>query len=70
MDNYFIYTTVQNDTFDMIALDFWNDEFLAPEIIKENPEYKNIIIFDAGIQLKVPAIDMNKSPQSMPPWKR
>ncbi len=70
MDNYISYTTIQNDTFDIIALDFWNDESKAPLIIEANPEYKNVIVFDAGIALKIPIINTNQVADSLPPWKR
>lgn len=41
------YTTVQGDTFDMIALDYYNDEHLAMTVAQANPDYAGVIVFDA-----------------------
>jgi phage tail protein X len=68
-DKYYIYETLQGDTFDMIALDFYNDEVYASTIIQANPDYRNILIFDAGIKLIIPIID-EPTAVTLPPWKR
>lgn len=69
MDKYYEYETIQGDTFDMIALDFYNDEAYASTIIQANPEYRNVIIFNAGVMLKIPIIEED-TPEMLPPWKR
>jgi len=65
----FNYVTMAGDTFDMIALDAYNDEFRAPEIMQANPQYSGIVIFDAGITLRIPYLE-EFPPESLPPWKR
>lgn len=70
-DSYFDYTTVQGDTFDAIALDYYDDEHFAHYIIQANPEYSSVLIFDAGIKLKIPIVDEKdvvRAPASLPPW--
>lgn len=69
MNEYYIYETLEGDTFDSIALDFYNDEFKSSEIIKANPDYLDIIIFTSGIKLKIPVLEIEKS-SSLPPWRR
>lgn len=68
-DEYYEYVTLQGDTFDAIALDFYNDEFSASAIIQANPEYRQVLIFDAGITLKIPVREETAS-ETLPPWKR
>mgnify|MGYP000938530355 CR=1 FL=1 len=68
-NDYFEYITMAGDTFDMIALDAYSDEFKSTEIIKANPEYSGIIVFDAGVKLKIPILE-EPIPESLPPWKR
>ncbi len=63
------YVTIAGDTFDIIALDFYNDEFRAADIIRANPQYAGIVSFDAGITLKIPYMK-ESAPESLPPWKR
>ncbi len=65
----FDYTTMAGDTFDMIALDAYNDEFRAVEIIRANAKYAGVVSFDAGITLRIPYLE-ESAPESLPPWKR
>ena len=69
MDNYDLYITVDGDTFDIIALDYYADEFKSHLIIQANPQYASTITFKGGIELKVPIIERDK-PSTLPPWKR
>ena len=69
LGEYFEYTTMQGDTFDILALDAYNDEFRADTIIKANPEYSDVVVFDAGVTLKIPVIEEQPS-NTLPPWKR
>ncbi len=68
-NGYFEYTTLQGDTFDMIALDFYDDEFYASRIIEANPGNCGVIIFERETVLKIPILD-DSAPESLPPWKR
>lgn len=69
MGKYYEYVTRQGDTFDSIALGFYMDEKRSSEVINKNPDYADVIIFDAGITLKVPLLE-ESSATTMPPWKR
>lgn len=62
--------TVEGDTFDALALEFYNDEKLAHYIIQANPEHCNVLIFGAGTELKIPIVENPQTPQSLPPWRR
>jgi len=63
------YVTKQGDTFDIIALKKYNDEFKASAIMQVNPDHLGIIIFPAGTVLKLPVID-DEAASTLPPWKR
>jgi phage tail protein X len=62
------YMTEQGDTFDTIALDFYEDEFKASALIAANPQYAGTIFFEAGITLNIPAIEED-IPSTLPPWR-
>ena len=64
-----IYTTLSGDTFDTIALGFYNDEFLAGDFIRANPEYAGVIRFPAGVKLNIPILE-DKPAETLPPWRR
>jgi hypothetical protein len=63
------YVTEQGDTFDTVALDFYDDEFKAAELIKANPEHAGTLIFAAGVTLMIPAL-AEDIPPTLPPWRR
>jgi phage tail protein X len=66
---YFEYITMNGDTFDMLALDAYNDEFKAHVIIQANPSYADTISFQEGIKLVIPIINQD-AVDTLPPWKR
>lgn len=63
------YTTMQGDTFDMLALDVYNDEFQSVRIIRANPQYAGVLVFEAGVVLTIPAPEAKRN-ETLPPWKR
>ena len=67
--NHLVYRTKQGDTFDIIALQFYNDEFKASLLMQANPEHINTVIFPAGVELKIPIISP-EAVSTLPPWKR
>lgn len=62
------YSTKQNDTFDKIALYFYDDEKLATYFIEANPEYSNVLIFDEGVLLNLPRLERIET-TTLPKWK-
>ena len=65
-----IYITVAGDTFDSLALLFYNDEKLASTIIQANPDYCDTLIFEAGVSLTIPEAVAAVMPETLPPWRR
>lgn len=51
------YTTIQGDTWDLIAFKLWGSEHLFPLLVEENQKYKDVYIFSGNITLSVPEID-------------
>lgn len=62
--------TRAGDTFDLLAIAAYNDEKLASRIIQENPRYANTIVFEAGVEIKMPVISSTETPSTLPPWRR
>lgn len=69
MDKYYTYVTLEGDTFDCIALDFYNEETQSSTIIKANLQHRKVITFKAGVELKIPIIEQEPT-SSLPPWKK
>ena len=64
------YTTQEGDTFDALALQMYNEERLAHYIIEFNPEYADVLVFDANVKLRLPNVENVETPDTLPPWRR
>ncbi len=65
-----IHITAEGDTFDALALKYYDDEKLASTIIQANPDHCATLIFEAGVALTVPDTTSVIYPQTLPPWRR
>lgn len=63
------YTTISGDMWDGIAYKVYGDEAYTDKLMKLNPQYRNIVIFPAGVVLDLPEESLTVS-VSLPPWKR
>lgn len=69
-NEYVEYTTRAGDTFDLLALAAYNDEKYASRIIGANPLHMGVLVFDAGVKLKIPVMAETELPATLPPWRR
>ena len=51
-----IYVTHDADRWDTIAYEMYGDAKRYPELIEANPEYRTVLIFEAGVELEIPEI--------------
>ena len=65
-----MHITVEGDTFDSLALYYYNDEKLASTIIQANPDHCSTLIFEAGVSLAIPDVSAVTMPETLPPWRR
>jgi phage tail protein X len=62
------YSTVQGDTWDLIAWKIYGDESLMSLLLEANPSHAETAIFPAGVALLLP--DVPEDTSNLPPWKR
>jgi len=62
--------TAEGDTFDALALEYYNDERLASTIIQANLDHCATLIFEAGVSLIIPDVSTVNFPETLPPWRR
>ena len=62
--------TVQGDTFDGLALRYYNDEKQASAIVAANLDYCGTLVFEAGVSLTIPDESALTLPETLPPWRR
>ena len=64
-----MHKTKQGETWDLISMMHYDTPHKVAELISANPEYSNVLIFDAGIELKIPQLEAEKI-STLPPWKQ
>lgn len=64
------YTTRQGDTFDELALQVYDSEKKAHLLIEANPDYADVLIFDAGVALTIPVYENTAPLETLAPWRR
>ena len=69
VSRYIDYTTRLGDTFDELALQVYNNEKMASEIITANPDYADVIIFDEEVTLRIPVFDETATPETLAPGR-
>jgi len=63
------YTTIQGDTWDVLAHDIYGNQHLAWVLLQANPEHMGVVYFPAGVSLRVPKINTKTATKSpKPPW--
>lgn len=65
-----VHITVEGDTFDGLALHYYDDEKLASAIIQANLDHCTTLIFEAGVSLVIPEVSAVTRPDTLPPWRR
>lgn len=63
------YTSIQGDTWDMIAYKVYGEESAMVQLIEANSDLANIAIFPSGVQITCPTIAPEAS-HILPPWRR
>lgn len=63
------YTTVQGDTWDLVAYRLWGQERLFDRLMRANPAHLDVVVFPAGVVLAVPAITIPDPTPELPPWR-
>jgi phage tail protein X len=64
-----IYTTVTGDMWDLISFKVYGSEKYTPDLLRANPELRDIAVFAGGVEIMCPDIDVERA-DPLPPWKQ
>lgn len=73
---YFTYTTVAGDRWDLLAWRYYGDQYLQTVLLEANRQLileglsVPPLILPQGVELKIPVIAEEVASESLPPWKR
>ena len=59
-----------DETPDILALKYYNNEFMASYIIEANVEYNDVTEYEGGEELLIPVFDTIEDDSTQPPWKQ
>ena len=59
-----------DETPDILALKYYNNEFMASYILEANVQYNNVTVYEGGEELLIPVFDTIEDDSTQPPWKR
>ena len=59
-----------NETPDILALKYYDDEFMSSYILEANTQNNNVIIYNGGEEILIPVFDTIEDDSTQPPWKR
>lgn len=66
------YTTIQGDTWDLIAFKIYKNTKYTKELMHANSQYIDVVIFSNGVKLTVPQIltdETSINQDNLPPWR-
>ena len=61
--------TKQGETWDLISDMYYDTPHKVAELISANPKYSDVLIFDEGIELNIPILEV-ETISTLPPWKQ
>ena len=59
-----------DETPDILALEYYNNEFMASYILEANVQHNDVISYKGGEELVIPVFDTIEDDSTQPPWKR
>ena len=63
------YTTIQGDTWDMIAKKVYGDEKKLDVLMAANFDSLDYVVFPAGVAVNIPELD-RQSDSDLPEWRK
>ena len=63
------YTTVQGDTWDLIAYKIFGAERYMQQLIEANPDLIDVFYFSAGVVITIPEISEEEDQSLLPIWR-
>ena len=59
-----------NETPEILALKYYNNEFMASYFLEANVEFNDVVVYEGGEEILIPIFDTIEDDSTQPPWKR
>jgi hypothetical protein len=67
---YLRHITKTGETPDILALKYYNNEFMSSYILEANVQHNDVISYKGGEELLIPIFDTIEDDSTLAPWKR
>ena len=67
---YLNHTAKTGETPDILALKYYDNEFMSSYILEANVQYNDVIVFEGGEELVIPVFDTIEDDSTLAPWRR
>jgi hypothetical protein len=67
---YLKHITKTGETPDILALKYYNTEFMASYILEANVQYNDVISYEGGEGILIPIFDTIEDDSTLAPWRR
>ena len=64
-----LHRTTEGETWDLVSKKYYGTEKLMHKLLEANPEFKDFVVFPAGVVLKIPEVEI-KTTEELPPWRK
>ena len=58
------------ETTDILALKYYDDEFMSSYILESNVQYNNVMRYQGGEEILIPVFDTIEDDSTLAPWRR
>ena len=65
-----IYSTIQGDSWDIIAKKVYGSEEYMTDLLKANQGLNDVKVFSTGVKITCPTVEKKTLSFLLPPWKR
>lgn len=64
-----LHKTTEGETWDLVSKRYYKSEKLMYKLLEANGEFKDFVVFPAGVVLKIPEFEI-KTIEELPPWRK
>ncbi|MDG9783714.1 tail protein X [Metapseudomonas otitidis] len=69
-DTYIPHTTTEGERWDQLAYRYYGSAYRYDPIVRANPHVPLTLALPAGLELRIPLLDVTAAKQDLPPWMR
>lgn len=70
MTKFLNHITTEGERWDQLAQRYYGNSYAYPKLVEANSRFAHLHTLISGLMLKIPIVDRQATPRSLPPWRR